>query len=430
MSIEVGIVSYTPSTGDVDITTTALNGVTPKLAIFMTQRSGTLGVEATDLHLALGCADGTNQWCIGNHVNGGDATSLAFRLFKNSICAGRQDATNWHEEATFVKFLSTTDTGGSDTGVRINHASGASWKSICILIGGDDFSVDVGTASLGNQNVTTNVTAPGFRSQLTLICTDSNTVNHAPANEGNWSVGFASNDGTTIDQRALIRTVRHAVGTAEDLAYLHTSRVIGHMTTTALNWTAELEDNANGFDLTVRDANSGDDVGYIAMAFANHDVVVDTMTTPTSTGDDAQTGLGFEPLFVGFISSMMSAANTLKTDGEAGSIGMSWIAETEEACAEATSEDGVTTTNTGSYVNTVAVDMLDHDGTPGFVGTLSSFDADGHTVNYTTVDGSARLWPRFAVGLSPSGRIMGSLAGQGGLAGPGGIAGQGGGLAG
>lgn len=403
MAIEIGIVSYTPSTGDVDITTTALNGVTPKLAIFMPQRNGTLGSESGDAHFSLGCADGTNQWCIGHFGNGGDVTSRTDRKFLNTICCGRLNFGTFAEPATFVQFLSTTDTGDSSTGVRINHAAGQAFKCICILIGGDDFSVDVGTASLGNQDVTTNVTAPGFRSQLTIVATDSNVVNHASSAGGNWSVGYASNDGT-IAQRAHIRHIRNGVNPAEDLAYLHTSRVIGHITTTALDWTAELEDNANGFDLTVRDANSGDDVGYIAMAFANHSVVVDTMTTPTSTGNDAQTGLGFEPLFVGFISGMMTAANSLKTNGEAGSIGMSWIAETEEACAEATFEDAVSPTNAGSYVNTVAVDMLDHDGTAGFVGTLTSFDADGHTVNYTTVDGSARLWPRFAVG--PTGSVV------------------------
>ena len=64
---------------------------------------------------------------------------------------------------------------------------------------------------------------------------------------------------------------------------------------------------------------------------------------------------------------------------------------------------------------------------------LDSFDSDGFTLDWTTVDSTAREFIYLAMGsdaVASSGRIMSSLAHNGGLAGYGGIAGHGGGLAG
>lgn len=416
MSVEIAIVPFTLSpAGDLDIVTEEMNGVTPKAALFFSTNGAVLGTPRDFTTFCIGACDSTRQWAIGGSSQHGATTTLSNRRFSNTICIGRIDTSNnFIITGTFVKFLSTTDTGDNNTGVRININTGFVVQGFCILFGGTEVQAYASTALLDDKDVTQQITAPGFRSNMTFFAMDGKAPGHAASTQGAFGFGWASNDGTTILQSGYGRSDRDNVTTTEQRAQVNSARVGCYITSsTPFQWAVEMGDNANGFSVTARDNRSAinDHVAYLALEITGRSVWAGMMNSPTATGNDAQTGPGFRPALVGLIPNMVTAVDALKINAEAGSFGFSAFTQTQEACGAVAGEDAVTTSNTESVFDDDAVDLNDEAGAAAFDATFVSMDANGWTLNFSAVDGATRKWPAFAIAAASGGYPAGMMMG-------------------
>ena len=124
-----------------------------------------------------------------------------------------------------------------------------------------------------------------------------------------------------------------------------------------------------------------------------------SFTSNTGNGNQAVTGVGFQPKAVIFF-----ATNQTATGYAAGmSVALGWaISSTGRYSISNASDDNVTTSNAGYRQSdqTCLVPLSNGTPTNGVLGDFVSMDSDGFTVNWTTNDGTARIIHYMAIGGS------------------------------
>ena len=123
------------------------------------------------------------------------------------------------------------------------------------------------------------------------------------------------------------------------------------------------------------------------MAIGNCEAWIGTLTSPTSTGNDSVTGTGFQP--EALLSSLIYAATV-----DAAHSDMSFCSGASDATQDSAhsmeSEDAQGTSDTSSYSDAKIINLRDENGAEDVTATVSSFDSDGFTRNYTAVNVAAR----------------------------------------
>lgn len=121
------------------------------------------------------------------------------------------------------------------------------------------------------------------------------------------------------------------------------------------------------------------------------DVKVGSVAARTTTGSQAYTGVGFQPeALILYVSNRVSAGVTTSVN----QLGFGFSsAAASRACAITSRNGGTTTGNIDeeSRMAAAAVTLLNTFGSLHLEATLTSFDADGFTLNFGTVTGSANL---------------------------------------
>jgi hypothetical protein len=167
--------------------------------------------------------------------------------------------------------------------------------------------------------------------------------------------------------------------------------------------------DSSGFTVTTRAAGGNSrSIAGLALRYGSSPVVssaVYTRSTPTSTGDSTDTGLGVEPQVVIYLTSLLETATTIDGTGLAGSFGVSVITENAQYHNTISSEDNVADANTQSLSDNQAVNLPLHTGSAGLAATFTAFTSTGVTLNYSDVESAAKLWPALAIG---SGAAAGS----------------------
>lgn len=123
---------------------------------------------------------------------------------------------------------------------------------------------------------------------------------------------------------------------------------------------------------------------------------VGTSTSPTSTGTKAVTGVGFQPKVV------IPFGVGQTTDGFASTVLYSFGAATNsyDASIGIRSANGISTSRTvRSHTNSECVSFIDNTfAATNITAEKHSFDADGFTLNWTAVDGTARILNHICLG--------------------------------
>ncbi len=162
--------------------------------------------------------------------------------------------------------------------------------------------------------------------------------------------------------------------------------------------------DADGFtlNLTKLPADATDQVGYLALA-GFPATVLPGLTAPTSVGSKSYTGAGFEPNTVLLIAQKdtanspdATAANALLSVGasDGATHGLAWAGGVDGA---------PTMIEKNRFYNDKCVAMI----TPGnpptvaALGALTSFDADGFTLDWSTVDATAWHFSALCMQLPP-----------------------------
>ena len=404
VTIAVTRVACPTGTGTQDITTTDLGGLTPKAALFIVNKATADGSAADHAVLAIGaCTGAANRWSSGGFqehgqdtTDAGDASSDDYCIFISNM-AGGADAL-----ADFSAWITN--------GVRINwsDAPGAAYLLTVVLFAGSDLSAKAGVISLGDTlNNAVDVTGVGFEPDVVI----ASVLASADGEAANWktagNLGFVHN-GDSVTQRCLLKFWRDNQGTSDEALQVRTDGGTGQcfQGSSGLDWYGEFGTfDADGFTVTTRNAGANNSrLVYLALAFAGaQHAWVGTHTTPTSTGNNSESGPGFQPQAVLLIQNLAEAAATAYSDSRAGSFGLSVITATAQYATSVSSEDGAGTSNTQSLSDDQSVQLPDDDGVALLAVTHVSLDASGWTTNYTAVAAAAKLFLGLAIGAAAGG---------------------------
>lgn len=400
--VRIARVAANTSTGNQDITTTDLGGLTPKGVLLVMTHATVNGVAADNAQLTIGASDGTRQWVRHSNAEHAQGTTDTSRSSNNAtilenLIPGESVSGSFESQATFVSFITN--------GVRINwsNAPPSAYLITAIFFAGADVSVHADDILIPVQDVTDDITTPGFEPSFVFMASHADGSPDQSSN-GRLGYGYANNDdGGTVTQSAMIRTWLNGTNRGEPQGHRSDTRACGKWSTSSTTWKMEVSDfDSSGFSITTRDGSFSDDsLGYLAVRVNGLRTFVGSFDVPTATGDWVISDPNFRPQFVSYVMSMLEVVGTDVFDDTAGSDGISSITAAAQFSNSAQDEDFSMTSDTQSISEDKAFNLPDDDGTVGIEGDFVSFDAPGWTTNLTVVKANAKKWFALAIEEEP-----------------------------
>jgi hypothetical protein len=382
------------STGIQEITTAALDGLTPKGAILIYGNiQSNKGNQTAAAYWSIGVADGTSQWgCCAldrdNTLNedtfrGVNTTWMAQRFTVAGAVVAR---------AAFDSFVTN--------GIRLNWSAvtGVELLSTVILFAGDDVTVDAGVVTGLSASPGANINV-GFQPAAVMFAgVQSIGVTNSDANAFRTPLGWAVDAGEGAVSQQAINAARGASGDAEALRWTPDhcqTHIAGDGTINReIDVTAF---DSTGFDIESSGAAAGMTVPYFAIKitgasfFAGHDIA------KTTTGTQAKTGVGFEPDFGLFIS-QRGATEASQTVTSEMSMGIHAVgSDLTHGGASFTSNSSGTVKANSTNSNTSIVQQ-ESDGVIDIDCTVQSWDADGYTFDFTNAATGVYAMPVLLIG--------------------------------
>ncbi len=405
VTVAVARVAANTSTGNQDITTSDLGGLTPKAVRLIATRCVTSGTAVDGAGVYVGASDGTNEWTQGYEDQHGQATmdnemeqdTTADRIL--TIYDGAADDVV-EATANFVSFITN--------GVRINwtDAPASAFLITAEFFAGSDLSVHVGTVSLANtSNALIAITSVGFEADVVL----TQLLEGTSVNSGSVCMGVVQNDRAgTVTQRCIAHGQRNGFASSVVNAVMRNDSCIARVIESSgnLDWTGAAQSfDSSGWDIQLGNSRSPSNhhMGWIALRFGSSPVVsskVYTYSTPTGTGSNTDAGAGFQPQFVLYLATRTAVANTSETDSDGGVFGVVMTDENGDVYTQSIeSEDGAADSNTQSLSNN-SLNLPTHTGAAAQAASFTSFGGTGVTWNWTAVDATARQWGALAIGAN------------------------------
>ena len=394
-------VACNTATGTQDITTSDLGGLTPKAALFFVSLATADNTAVDGAVIGWGATDGTVSLCQTAQDQHGVGTSNSLRKGEAiPVVIMDGSATNVKDgEAAFSAWITN--------GVRINwtNAPAAAYLLTAVFFAGTDLSAYCNYAELVTEDTGVDVTTVGFEADVLFTWLQDRSAGGSA--NATFGMGFVHNDRAgTVTQRAGYLRARDNVGTTDNTAQVRNdlAMIVGSNADYGIACDVSGFDSS-GFTATPRNAVTGNpgtnEMGYLALRFGAGPLVsskVYTYSTPTSTGDATDTNPGFEPQAVFYVTTLAETINTLESDADAGSIGVSVVTETAQYSNTVSSEDNVGDSNTQSLSDDQAVRLPLHGGAAGMAATYVGFTSTGVTLNWSDVESSARLYAALAIG--------------------------------
>lgn len=353
---------------------------TPKCSLHWASYGTANGTSVSHAGFGIGAYDGTREFSMfaasENGVAPMDTGSLVDTNAALATLATADQTQNGETTASFI-----TD------GVRFAWADAppSAYLINTLLVGGSGVSDCYVGQATGNatQDATTVVSAPGFQPDIIIAW-----ANNAVSTHMRPSYGMAWRNGGSIVQRALGFNDTDANATSSVQSILATDRVMVN----AVAGQAQLEVtsfDASGFTITTRDAAAARTITYMAIKLSGLSAFLHTSAAPTATGDQAITGVGFRPQVGLMLQGEFAAVDTLYSASDGEVFGFSVFTEGQSASSAVWANDGAGTSGTDSLTDT-KVCATRKDSAAYATCTLSSFDSDGATYNYTATNGTAR----------------------------------------
>lgn len=379
-------VAANTSTGTQDFTVAGFG--TPKGAIFLVSYGTANGTAVNHAMLSVGFTDGTRQRAIGirveNAVVGGSDTG---NIESSTACilTALNSADTTDGVATFDSWI--TD------GVRVNwtDAPPSAYLVTCILFGGSGVSnvyVDDFTTP-GVVDTAQDITAPGFQPDVVISFSAINAFNDTNSSTARPSLGFAVRDGSDT-QRSASWTETDNASPAANILVVDTNSVARNATGGAGAAEAQVTDwDANGFSIYQRANTTVLEGIFFCFKLNGLSAKVATVATPTSTGSNSVTGVGFTPQFcmLGLTSALL--VDTVYSDDNAECFGVGVATPSLSSSLTMFAEDGSTDSDATNMIDNKII-RIRKDRADFITATLTGFTSDGMTLNYTVVDASAR----------------------------------------
>ncbi|MHA2062837.1 MAG: hypothetical protein ACXABY_00410 [Candidatus Thorarchaeota archaeon] len=326
------------------------------------------------LNCSYGFTDGTTDWCATWNCEDAQSKSDTVGGLESAIVFHRQPGLTNKSDIIGVFSQWVTD------GIEIDFTTANLVADITLVLIGDttDVTAYVGAIDLGSDTSDVDVTAPGFQPDLVLTLGHiSNTSIPSTVIDCKSCLGAA--DGT--DSRCTALYEPNGLSTTD--VRTHVSHMYSGINYTAPSQVSLKDFDSSGFTVDKNGGNgSSKNIPYMALAFSGVSVKVGGYVSAASTGSDEFSGVGFKPQFIQIFGSPSSGYGAWQTASpwcEGSSI---YSADgTTEGGMYGASDDNVGTTNTRS--GSVAGFRNEHGGSTRCAATLTSFDSDGWTMNYS-----------------------------------------------
>lgn len=391
--VKKGSFAAATSTGNQAVTGV---GFQPKALIVWATRQTATGFAA-DAALSFGFTDGTNQRCLSVAGTDNVATTAERRYARTdkTLCLLTGSGTV-EVDAAIVSFDSD--------GFTLNFGSAGAGKDYLIhylaLGAAVVDSLAIGTFSPSGSTGDQDVTSAGLQGDLLLLLYHKALVSDGNTGTSCFMLGMASGSGSEQGEVSFRSkdgnsgqggSMQHSPQAgASNAVFQGIGATLGSSGIATLSaWLS------NGFRLNWSEAgDSGTDCFYLVLKKASGaSIKVVTDTQKTSTGTKATTGLGFQP--DGLLAFMHAADAQTDVSLHGDDIGLTVGATDgtttghtfygEANIANPTNNDSRTDTS-----SLLVVEESPGSSTVTAEASLSSFDSDGFTLNWTTADANAR----------------------------------------
>lgn len=322
---------------------------------------------------------------------------------------GQVTTDSWQRHSTVTLYSPRENSGSSDwaatasviaDGLRLTFSDTTGFDAVFTVImfkGASNVHVN-GLTSDGTQDTETNETNPNFKPDIIFGSNCKAWGNPNALDTDLWmQFGMAvrqSDD--TFKQCGLNVFGEDGVGTtnwsgiitnADGATQRIFKRSSGEMT--SLEITGAL---VNGFKVTTRDANASSRMAYLAIKLDTGDIAsINHITSPTGIGNQSYTGFGLTPHTCLGLISFMTALDTDNNNDAGAKAGLNSFNATDEVTHGIAAKHNVATSSTRQFMSENAI-QLSSDVFDTFIlqASFVSLDDDGITLNFTTVDASAR----------------------------------------
>lgn len=379
-------------TGNIDILAD-MGGETPKLAIFMlTSHRFSQDPDASGgCFMAMSACTADDQ-VFSAAAMGSDQSTTSNRreIGSGNVCRIINTAASLISNATLVEFI--------PNGVRLNFTTTTSlaYTGIVWFFGGDDVDAAVGLLDVNGAAGARVVSGLGFEPNFLMTGHSGDNDAAGVQSSGNFLIGMA--DGTSQRSAEVGQPSVNASGACRQA--VRDDCVIGLYSSTSGNllWkAAHTSFDTGGFTLNM-DTNPGAsrEIMWIALRLNGGEFGLIATNTPTATGNQPYTGMGFQPdAVMGWVTTQ-EALNpagplTASTTLAGGSGFFSFDTTQEWAASWCHGDDGLTVANGDLKAATLRLGDGSDQGTGAVSANLTSIGSNGFTLNYSAVLGTAKI---------------------------------------
>lgn len=397
MATKAAVVNgFLPTSGSRSFTVSGFG--TPTAALFF------YGSAVSGTNPRIDAAMGVGLW----HDGGSQASSTFWSDDASATSASgrRRDASN------AVEIISTSSGGltvgysasATTDGLTLTLSAGSTGleRFVTIVLLSGTTNESIGSVDLGTGTSAIDVTGPGFAPDLVFFITANSTATATPGASLSWGVARKNSSGTVTQGCVAFSSVNGAAD-ADTTTYVSGDYCVAQAESAAVSYRVTASDfDANGFSLTPNADSGSDVVYYMALQLADaDDAYVAVVDSITGTGNQAYTGTGFTPQALLLAQVLNTSTNTALG---AGSLAFGAADAARTGVISTGDEDAVATTDAQTkYSTTRLVDILLETFADDTAATLSSFDSNGWTLNYSDGSASARKMLAFAIGDSTAG---------------------------
>lgn len=391
LQVATGTITTPTSTGNAAVTGLAFQ---PKLIIL----SSTVVSSLTQgIRSGIGvCQSSTARWTFGVSAVQGSAIGTAQgRNFKSDKCISIIETTSGGTTQVYIEGdLVSLDANGFTINWTAVQASG--YPVYYTAIGGSSVTAKVGTFDSGAGTGSQSVTGVGFRPSTILIANGIGSVTEGPATSDVHSIGVGQSASETFTfggVAAGISQIYSSQGTAEIIRRLTT----GPATNTAATLTSL---DADGFTVNFTTNSAAKRYGYLALSGISAKSGV--FNQPGSTGNQSITGLGLTPSVV-ILMSRGLVSSTTNDNSNNFSFGVGVSSSSRNVVSFGNKIDSQTDNGSDGSATKVIQLLTGNNASNPTLNAEADFvsqDSGGFTINWTTVDATAREVGYWALGIA------------------------------
>lgn len=360
-------------------------GTVKAAIVFSNYKSFGVGQTAAASSVSIGVWDGTNMRSVYAGTDNERTTTDSGR----GIASTRILMHGYNQ--TLVSSYSISNI---TDGVRLTmHTDGttAERSATVLMFSGTDVSSYVGSATATeiDEGATYRAQSVGFKPKLIFtICAGIPYSSNTTTTQYIMSIGCAIRQ-NGIQNRGIHWFDTDATSTSRNALVFSKIYCQSQYYADAYTWAGKITSiNTDGFTLeTGEGITDSDSVAYLALDLGDYNIGLQDFSTPTSTGDVVVDGLGFKPSHL-----FTCCARAIVPESEYASFATSFGASdgTTESAISSHGQDNVANSNVGDALSDRLIEIRNVvDSGVVTAATVSSFDDDGYTLNYSDVHGTS-----------------------------------------